>query len=97
MRSVNDPADWSWAFGVGDDGWQKLRAFVENGGTLLAIGSAVETAHDLLDLPIEKALPGGGGRAAAADAGWRAGGQRNRSRPAPSIARCATPSPVRRT
>jgi hypothetical protein len=53
----NDPAEWSWAFGVGEEGWQKLRAFVENGGTLLAIGSAVETARDLLDLPIEKALP----------------------------------------
>jgi hypothetical protein len=53
----NDPADWSWAFGVGDEGWKKLRAFVENGGTLLAIGTAVETARDLLDLPIEKALP----------------------------------------
>ena len=35
----NDPAEWSWAFGVGEDGWKKLRAFVENGGTLLAIGS----------------------------------------------------------
>ena len=55
----NDPAEWSWAFGVGEDGWKKLRAFVENGGTLLAIGSSVETAHELLDLPIEKALPEG--------------------------------------
>jgi hypothetical protein len=53
----NDPAEWSWAYGVGDEGWKKLRAFVENGGTLLAIGNAVETARDLLDLPIEKALP----------------------------------------
>jgi hypothetical protein len=53
----NDPAEWSWAFGVGEDGWKKLRVFVENGGTLLAIGSAVETARELLDLPIEKALP----------------------------------------
>jgi len=53
----NDPAEWSWAFGVGDEGWKKLRAFVENGGTLLAIGSAVETVTELLDLPIEKALP----------------------------------------
>ena len=34
----NDPAEWSWAFGVGEEGWKKLRAFVENGGTLLAIG-----------------------------------------------------------
>ena len=55
----NDPAEWSWAFGVGDEGWKKLKAFVENGGTLLAIGSAVETARELLDLPIEKALPEG--------------------------------------
>lgn len=53
----NDPAEWGWAAGVGDAGWQKLKAFVENGGTLLAIGSAVETARDLLDLPIEKVLP----------------------------------------
>jgi hypothetical protein len=53
----NDPAEWSWAFGVGEDGWKKLRSFVENGGTLLAIGTAVETARALLDLPIEKALP----------------------------------------
>ncbi len=53
----NDPAEWSWAFGVGDAGWAKLKAFVENGGTLLAIGSAVETTRDLLDLPIERALP----------------------------------------
>jgi len=66
----NDPAEWSWAFGVGEDGWKKLKAFVENGGTLLAIGTAVETARDLLDLPIEKVLPeapprfGGGNNAA---------------------------------
>jgi hypothetical protein len=55
----NDPAEWSWAFGVGEDGWKKLRAFVEKGGTLLAIGSSVETAQELLDLPIEKVLPEG--------------------------------------
>lgn len=53
----NDPAEWGWAAGVGERGWKQLRAFVENGGTLLAIGSAVETATELLDLPIEKALP----------------------------------------
>jgi hypothetical protein len=53
----NDPAVFGWAAGVGDEGWGKLRAFVENGGTLLAIGTAVETVTDLLDLPIEKALP----------------------------------------
>jgi hypothetical protein len=55
----NDPAEWSWAFGVGEEGWNKLRAFVENGGTLLAIGSSVDTAQELFDLPIEKALPEG--------------------------------------
>jgi hypothetical protein len=66
----NDAAEWSWAFGVGEDGWKKLKSFVENGGTLLAIGTAVETARDLLDLPIEKVLPeapprfGGGANAA---------------------------------
>jgi hypothetical protein len=70
----NDPAEWSWAYGVGEDGWKKLRAFVENGGTLLAIGSAVETARELLDLPIDRALPeagvrfGGGGPATAQQA-----------------------------
>ena len=61
----NDPAEWGWAAGVGDAGWNKLAEFVRNGGTLLAIGGAVETARALLDLPIESALParpGGGGR-----------------------------------
>ena len=58
----NDPAEFGWAAGVGEEGWKKLRAFVENGGSLLAIGTAVETARDLLDLPIERALPAGGGR-----------------------------------
>jgi hypothetical protein len=71
-------AEWSWAYGVGEDGWKKLRSFVENGGTLLAIGSAVETATELLDLPIEKSLPeapprfgpgAGGGQGAEAPAG----------------------------
>jgi hypothetical protein len=53
----NDAAEWSWAYGVGEAGWTKLKAFVQNGGTLLAIGSAVDTTRELLDLPIEKALP----------------------------------------
>jgi hypothetical protein len=70
----NDPAEWSWAFGVGEEGWKKLRAFVENGGTLLAIGSSVETARELLDLPIEDALPErrpAAGSSASADAALR--------------------------
>lgn len=54
---TNDPAEWSWAFGIGEAGWANLKKFVENGGTLLAVGTAVETARDLLDLPIEKAAP----------------------------------------
>jgi hypothetical protein len=57
----NDPAEWGWAAGVGEEGWQKLGEFVRKGGTLLAIGSAVETARELLDLPIEAVLPAGRG------------------------------------
>jgi hypothetical protein len=75
-----DPArndkEWTWAYGVGEDGWTKLGDWVRNGGTLVAIGSAVDTARELLDLPIEKALPepvgrGGRGAAAAAPGGGR--------------------------
>jgi hypothetical protein len=51
------PVEFGWAAGVGEPGWRKLADFVRNGGTLLAIGSAVETARALLDLPIESALP----------------------------------------
>lgn len=49
--------EYSWAYGVGERGWAKLRRFVRQGGTLLAIGSSVETAQRLLDLPIEPSLP----------------------------------------
>ena len=69
---TNDPAEWAWAFGIGDAGWKNLKSFVEKGGTLLAIGNAVETARDLLDLPIERALPAAaprfGGRGGATEA-----------------------------
>jgi Zinc carboxypeptidase len=52
------PKQWSWAYGVGEDGWNELRQFVEDGGTLLAIGDdSVPTAQELLDLPIEPVLP----------------------------------------
>jgi hypothetical protein len=49
--------EWKWAFGVGEEGWGKLRQWVHDGGTLVAIGSAVETARELVGLPIEAALP----------------------------------------
>jgi hypothetical protein len=66
-RERNDK-EWAWAYGVGEDGWKKLGDWVRNGGTLVAIGSAVETARALLDLPIDPVLPvpRGGGRGAAA-------------------------------
>jgi hypothetical protein len=40
-----------------EKGWKKLQQFVKQGGTLLAIGSSAATAKELLDLPIEPALP----------------------------------------
>lgn len=56
-----DPSEYSekysWAYGTGEEGWNKLREFARNGGTLLAIGDSVETARELLDLPIEGVLP----------------------------------------
>ena len=48
---------WRWAFGIGEDGWERLRQFVDGGGTLVAVGNAVATARELLDLPIEPVLP----------------------------------------
>ena len=53
---------WRWAYGIGERGWRKLRQWVLDGGTLVALGSASETARALLDLPIEPVLPRGGGR-----------------------------------
>ncbi len=60
--------EWTWAYGVGDAGWKKLADWVRGGGTLVAIGSAVETARDLLDLPIEPSLPSAGRGPGAAPA-----------------------------
>jgi hypothetical protein len=48
---------WKWAYGVGEDGWNKLADWVRNGGTLVALGDAVETARELLNLPISGILP----------------------------------------
>ena len=55
-------ATWRWAYGVGEDGWRKLAQWVRDGGTLVALGSAVGTARELLDLPIEPVLPQRRGR-----------------------------------
>ena len=48
------PAEFSWARGVGETGWSQLAAFVRGGGTLLGLGSASETAQQLLNLPISR-------------------------------------------
>ncbi len=70
---------WRWAYGVGGDGWRRLRQWVEDGGTLVALGSASETARELLDLPIEPVLPSGNGRRASVRAS-----NRRQSRTAPA-------------
>jgi hypothetical protein len=57
---------WRWAFGIGQRGWRQLRQWVLDGGTLVAVGSAVEAARELLDLPIEAVLPNSGSRGATA-------------------------------
>ena len=55
---------WRWAYGIGRDGWSRLRQWVRDGGTLVALGSSVETARELLDLPIEPVLPAASSRRA---------------------------------
>ena len=76
--------EWAWAYGVGDAGWKKLGDWVRGGGTLVAIGSAVETARQLLDLPIEASLPepraGGRPAVAAAEAAAAEAPRRSRAR-----------------
>jgi hypothetical protein len=57
LNSATHDAEWKWAYGVGEEGWKKLAQWVRDGGTLVAYGSAVETARALLDLPIAKVLP----------------------------------------
>ena len=55
---------WRWAYGVGHEGWRKLGTWVEQGGTLVALGSAVGGTRELLGLPIEPVLPARGARRA---------------------------------
>ena len=60
LRPLRHDASWRWAHGVGTAGWRKLRQWVLDGGTLVALGSAVSTARELLALPIEPVLPSQG-------------------------------------
>ena len=79
----------AWARPAG----RSSRQWVRDGGTLVAIGSAVETARELLDLPIAKVLPEADPSAA------RTGGGRRARAPATattSTACCVTRSPVPR-
>jgi hypothetical protein len=48
------PPEFAWAGGAGEAGWTKLAAFVTGGGTLIGLGSASETAQQLLNLPIQR-------------------------------------------
>jgi hypothetical protein len=57
LSSARHGEQWRWAYGIGDAGWDRLRQFVLDGGTLVAVGSAVATASELLELPIEPTLP----------------------------------------
>ncbi len=67
--------EWTWAYGVGEEGWKSLADWVRNGGTLVAVGSAVDTARELLDLPIERALPAPAGRGGRGGAPAAPGGR----------------------
>lgn len=40
--------------GIGDSGWQALRQFVDNGGTLIAMGEASNLLVDKLPLPVKE-------------------------------------------
>lgn len=57
LNANNYPKEWSWAFGVGETGWNQLRQFVTDGGTLVSVGSAAGTAQELFGLPLESVLP----------------------------------------
>jgi hypothetical protein len=57
LEPARHDKEFAWAYGVGEAGWTKLSEWVRAGGTLVALGNAVETARELLDLPIEKVLP----------------------------------------
>lgn len=51
------PEEFHWARGVGETGWQALATWVQQGGNLVGVGAAAETARELLALPITNATP----------------------------------------
>ncbi|RFS86924.1 hypothetical protein D0T12_01240 [Actinomadura spongiicola] len=55
LDPAKNPPEFRWARGVGEEGWGRLADYVSAGGNLVAIGSASETARQLLDLPVENA------------------------------------------
>jgi hypothetical protein len=57
LQKADYPERFHWAAGVGEDGLERLRDFVEDGGTLVALGNASETARGLFDLPVKDTLP----------------------------------------
>ena len=89
---------WRWAYGIGPEGWTKLQQWVKDGGTLVALGSAVETARELFDLPIRPVLPMRQGRNRAVSNSTQRSNSQETQRPVgvrvPSIA--PPPEPMRR-
>ena len=55
-RGGNTPPDYR--SGIGTEGVQAIRAFVENGGTVVAMGGATDFAIRALDLGVRNALTG---------------------------------------
>jgi hypothetical protein len=51
------PERFRWARGVGQEGWNQLKQFVLDGGSMVAIGSSGDTAKTLLDLPADHVMP----------------------------------------